>query len=205
MIRNLENQMCLFPDATAGSDQGSRSGRTSEALSPATPARTSERSLPSLYGSSNRKLPIFLYLRKDGPTPEWCTGTDGPSPGLPIAPAFLEFPSGESASLWSRTSGDYLPVRSCLSAVLDYSENRKYWLSPKACLGILRRAERRGKTLPEELKTALIRQSALKDTSSTGNPPRTAEAGVGGGSYTLDAVDRPAVLPVNVTPCISSR
>ena len=32
----------------------------------------------------------------------------------------------------------------------------KYFLSPTACLGILRRAEKRGKTLPEHLKRALM-------------------------------------------------
>jgi hypothetical protein len=32
---------------------------------------------------------------------------------------------------------------------------RKYFLSPKACAGILRRAEKRGKELPEELHNAL--------------------------------------------------
>ena len=32
---------------------------------------------------------------------------------------------------------------------------QKYFLSQKACLGILRRAEERGKQLPEKLKSAL--------------------------------------------------
>jgi hypothetical protein len=32
---------------------------------------------------------------------------------------------------------------------------RKYFLSPKACQGILRRAEKRGKALPEMLKHSL--------------------------------------------------
>lgn len=36
----------------------------------------------------------------------------------------------------------------------------KYYLSQKACEGILRRAERRGKKLPDVLKTALEQQSA---------------------------------------------
>lgn len=36
----------------------------------------------------------------------------------------------------------------------------KYYLSPKACLGILRRASVRGKELPELLKKALERQAA---------------------------------------------
>lgn len=35
----------------------------------------------------------------------------------------------------------------------------KYYLSPKACQGILRRAEKRGKELPESLKQALEKQS----------------------------------------------
>lgn len=35
----------------------------------------------------------------------------------------------------------------------------KYYLSPKACQGILRRASVRGKELPEVLRTALERQA----------------------------------------------
>ena len=35
----------------------------------------------------------------------------------------------------------------------------KYFLSPKACLGILRRAEKRGKSLPPELESALVAQA----------------------------------------------
>ncbi len=36
----------------------------------------------------------------------------------------------------------------------------KYYLSPKACQGILRRASARGKELPAILKKALERQAA---------------------------------------------
>jgi hypothetical protein len=36
----------------------------------------------------------------------------------------------------------------------------KYYLSQKACLGILRRADARGKELPELLKKALLRQAS---------------------------------------------
>lgn len=42
-----------------------------------------------------------------------------------------------------------------LSEVLEQSVSEKYRLSPKACAGILRRAEKRGKTLPEHLAAAL--------------------------------------------------
>ena len=45
-----------------------------------------------------------------------------------------------------------------LSQILEQADTR-YNLSPKACAGILRRAERRGKELPKELKTALEQQA----------------------------------------------
>lgn len=47
-----------------------------------------------------------------------------------------------------------------LSQILEDCPQEKYYLSPKACKGILTRAERRGKQLPPELKAALIAQSA---------------------------------------------
>ena len=51
-------------------------------------------------------------------------------------------------------------VESTLSAILQASVPEKYYLSPKACLGILRRASARGKELPEILRLALERQAA---------------------------------------------
>ena len=48
------------------------------------------------------------------------------------------------------------PLRlSSLSDVLESTTSEKYGLSPKACQGILRRAEKRGKKLPERLRVAL--------------------------------------------------
>ena len=48
---------------------------------------------------------------------------------------------------------------STLSQILQAGVPEKYYLSPKACLGILRRASVRGKELPELLKKALERQA----------------------------------------------
>ena len=48
---------------------------------------------------------------------------------------------------------------STLSEILLAEVPEKYYLSPKACLGILRRASVRGKELPEVLKKALERQA----------------------------------------------
>lgn len=53
-------------------------------------------------------------------------------------------------------------VESHLSQILEENAHPKYYLSAKACQGILRRAENRGKKLPPILKTALIAQSASK-------------------------------------------
>jgi hypothetical protein len=55
----------------------------------------------------------------------------------------LEFPSAAAASFLSdilEVTGEHL---------------RRYSLSPKACSGILRRAQKRGKALPEALQQAL--------------------------------------------------
>ena len=45
-----------------------------------------------------------------------------------------------------------------LSQILQDSAQQKYYLSARACLGILNRASKRGKELPEILKTALENQ-----------------------------------------------
>jgi hypothetical protein len=51
-------------------------------------------------------------------------------------------------------------VESTLSSILEANAQEKYYLSAKACEGVLRRAEHRGKEPPEMLKMALIQQIA---------------------------------------------
>lgn len=48
-----------------------------------------------------------------------------------------------------------------LSQILEENPHPKYYLSAKACQGILNRASKRGKDLPPELKEALRMQSEL--------------------------------------------
>ena len=48
-----------------------------------------------------------------------------------------------------------------LSQILQDEVPLKYYLSPKACLGILRRAKERGKELPHQLKYALMIQAGI--------------------------------------------
>ena len=50
---------------------------------------------------------------------------------------------------------------STLSSILEAKPHRKYYLSRTACLGILRRAETRGKELPSQLELALMAQTGL--------------------------------------------
>ena len=45
---------------------------------------------------------------------------------------------------------------STLSQILDLNAPEKYSLSPRACAGIIRRAEKRGKELPDMLRDALM-------------------------------------------------
>jgi hypothetical protein len=49
-------------------------------------------------------------------------------------------------------------VSSSLADVLQAEAPEKYYLSSKACEGILRRANKRGKTLPPALQEALVSQ-----------------------------------------------
>ena len=48
-----------------------------------------------------------------------------------------------------------------LSRILQDNPPRKYYLTRKACLGILRRAKKRGKPLPPQLHAALLVQAGL--------------------------------------------
>ena len=56
---------------------------------------------------------------------------------------------------------------SSLSQILQADPPLKYYLSPKACLGILRRAFKRGKELPQKLEGALKIQAGLTRPSKT--------------------------------------
>ena len=53
-----------------------------------------------------------------------------------------------------------------LSSILEDNVPLKYYLSERACLGILRRAEERGKPLDPLLKAVLKRQAGVSRTPS---------------------------------------
>jgi len=62
-----------------------------------------------------------------------------------------------SGGFWIRSSSESpsVAVECSLSDILEPHVPARYLLSAKACAGILRRAQRRGKTLPEPLRVAL--------------------------------------------------
>lgn len=63
---------------------------------------------------------------------------------------------------FSSNIGEYPSVEneSTLSEILEDNVPEKYYLSPKACLGILRRAKNKGRKLPDNLRIALEQKVA---------------------------------------------
>jgi len=80
------------------------------------------------------------------------------------------------------------PVKCALSDILETNPRRKYYLSRTACLGILRRAEERGKELPAQLKAALMVQAGL--IPRPGQPYHTATGPIGFDGYNGDLTDQ---------------
>ena len=130
------------------SDLGLWSGKMCPEHSRATKGETSRQSSKRSSASQSRKPPILKCLKKAGQlggatTMKW--EDDGAWLG-----ECMTRNTGESPNA---------AVVSRLSQILEVTPQEKYSLSAKACQGILRRAERRGKDLPELLKTVLLMQS----------------------------------------------
>lgn len=122
------------------------------------PSTTEETSLQSLKKQSelqNRRPPIFMSLEMAGLFQELMWVEDSQLRG-----EFSTLNFGESPNV---------VVESRLSQILQADVPRKYYLSPIACTGILNRAKRRGKDLPEMLRIALENQakSGLSDSMDT--------------------------------------
>ena len=140
MTDNLAGQESLFARDTW-------CGKTSPEHSAATKAGTSRPCSRKRSASSSRKPPVLKCLQKAGlPGGDTATWTDD---GAWLG-EYMTRNTGESPNA---------AVESRLSQILEATPQGKYSLSAKACQGILRRAERRGKDLPETLKAVLLMQS----------------------------------------------
>lgn len=148
------------------SDLGICFGKTSAEFSPLTGGKPLEQCL-----RRRQELPIvvpqFLDLR---------TG----SPGL-ILGVFWQT-DGLSLGGYTQQSFGVAPkdVIECrLSQILEDKPHPRYCLSEKACRGILKRAEKRNKTLPTVLKEALEQSAFASERAKTGGvkeySPNTSE------------------------------
>ena len=128
--------------------QGSSSGKTLRVPSVPMTARTS--------GSSSRKYAVsqtnqfaFLDLRGNGPMQDASWVTDGVWLGEQSITNFGEHPNAD--------------VESHLSEILEDRPHQRFFLSAKACAGILRRSEGRGQPLPPILQETLLWQMSVID------------------------------------------
>lgn len=129
-------------------DLGIWSGKMFPEPSQATAEKTLQPSSKKPSASQNRKPPILKCLKKVG-TPGGGTTMKWEDDGA-LRGEYSMRNTGESPNV---------AVESRLSQILEATPHGKYCLSAKACQGILRRAERRGKDLPPLLKAVLLTQS----------------------------------------------
>jgi len=147
------------------SDLGLWSGKTCPEHSAATKDKTSRQSSKRSSASQSRKPPILKCLKKAG-TPGVATTMKWEDDGAWLGECMTRN-TGESPNV---------AVVSRLSQILEETPQEKYSLSAKACQGILRRAERRGKDLPKLLKEVLIRQSQGASPQERTEAPAPTEA-----------------------------
>ena len=170
MIKQMEGQVNM-------SDVDGWCGRMFKELS--VQAHQKEKTSASCLKKSQKsqmKVPIFLDLRKEnGHQPDASWQMDGVSLGCFMMRNSTAHLKGAEEYVCVLTSEDnphqeyYLnrgekpltPKPTKLSQILEINPDPKYNLSAKACQGILRRAENRGKTLPPMLESALRRQAGV--------------------------------------------
>lgn len=140
-MENVVEQLCLF-------DLDTKFGRMSPERSPPQKAKTSVRCLKKLY---ELRTADFQFL-------DLCTGAGN------LLGVSWEIDSPSLGEFWTLNTGP-APHNggdvSTLSQILQEQVPLKYYLSKAACLGILRRAEVRGRDLPEILRRALQVQAGI--------------------------------------------
>lgn len=167
-------------DQMTFADLGLWSGRTSPERSALKEERTLPPSLKKRLGLSPKQSPYCKLLRVDGLNGEasqtltddgallgalWTRST-GEEPSESeirelLWSAVRRNAAGGSLSLPTSTEEllrQYCSEKATLTETLEDNADEKYKLSVRACEGILRRSERRGKTLPEVLDCALKQQ-----------------------------------------------
>ena len=146
-------------------DLGISCGKMWPEPSAATKEKTSLQSSKRSSKSSSRKPPVLKCLKRAG---------------LPGGDTTMKWEDDGAwcGELTTRNTGECpnVAVVSRLSQILEETPHPKYNLTAKACQGILRRAERRGKDLPKLLKQVLIRQSQGASPQERTEAPAPTEA-----------------------------
>jgi hypothetical protein len=134
-----------------------------EHLASLSPSPVSERDWMTRVATSPSSL---LDLLADSGPYGWCGRTSPVSCRLtederlePSSGCWSNSGMGSLTEYWTLSISEYPSdgVASSLSDILEVGEvPQRYYLSATACRGILRRAEKRGKDLPEALKLALL-------------------------------------------------
>lgn len=158
-------------------------GKMFQEPSAATGEKISEPCWKNLPGSQKQML-AFLDLRKEsGQRQDILPEITSALHGGPLMLQVGEFPREE--------------IESRLSWILEDNVPQRYYLSARACEGILNRASRRGKALPEILRTALLdmiewwkEQGNMIDRNVKQNGSGIAESET---MYSLTATDRHGV------------
>ena len=199
-------------------------GRTSQELSAqeVPKAEISDVSSRNWLESKTLKFQYLCLTRESGCPQDISEAIAGLSHGEPMMHSIGECHSVEEESAFlpdstqpmqPKSSLNFseeptIPKPSKLSQILEVNPDPKYHLSPKACIGILRRAEGKGKKLPDLLERTLKIQSGIIPTDDLkfkgdiqtyaveGNGARPSHHGSGysdGAMYTLNAVEHHSV------------
>jgi hypothetical protein len=134
---------------------------------------------------SEAMIPACRQMAADGPVRVWLPGHGHGSLGGFSTLNISDWPN--DASVCS------------LSSILEVGPiPQRYYLSAKACRGILRRAAKRGKMLPELLEAAL---TAVADSEPISNAPADCSLSPLGGGNRSGAIDHAATLTARGHKC----
>jgi len=129
-----------------------------------TVAHSGGNSTGSLLSNAPLGLSERMYLASSVPT--------GDATSEPSSTVSFSLGMASPGLYWTASGSEYRNGADVcsLSGILEESPDPKYSLSARACTGILRRAEKRGKALPKRLATALraVVSAGTSDTTKTG-------------------------------------
>lgn len=116
--------------------------------------------MESGLGSGSSSTAFYVSLHQDGLLSRTSLVSLAATEDETLPPSFEGFQNSgicRAGECWTLSFSESPSAagESLLWQVLEQDVAQKYYLSPRACQGILRRAEKRGRELPENLRQAL--------------------------------------------------